>query len=74
MSIRDKLPVLEAILFAGGDPVDIDKICVSIESEKAEVLELLDMLSDKYRNEDSGIELLKLDFTISACRQEKICF
>ncbi|MDE6149528.1 MAG: SMC-Scp complex subunit ScpB [Ruminococcus sp.] len=61
MSIRDKLPVLEAILFAGGEPVDIDKICLSIELEKNEALELIDMLSEKYKNEDSGIELLKLD-------------
>lgn len=71
MSIRDKLPVLEAVLFAGGDPVDIDKICVSIESDKDEVLELLDMLSDKYKNEDSGIELLKLDSSYQLAAKKK---
>lgn len=61
MNIIEKLPVLEAILFAGGEPVEIDKICLSIESDKKEVLKLLDMLSEKYKKDDSGIELLKLD-------------
>lgn len=61
MSMREKLPVLEAILFAGGEPVDIDKICLSMGMEKPEVSELLQMLEEKYDSSDSGIELLKLE-------------
>ncbi len=61
MSIREKLPVLEAILFAGGEPVDIDKLCLSMNLESSQVKELLEMLSEKYQNSESGIELLKLE-------------
>lgn len=61
MNVRDKLPVLEAILFAGGDPLDIDKLCLAMKAEKDEVLELIDVLTEKYSSADSGIELLKLE-------------
>ncbi|MGN0601478.1 MAG: SMC-Scp complex subunit ScpB [Oscillospiraceae bacterium] len=61
MNIREKLPALEAILFAGGDPVELDKLCLSLEITESEALELLEMLQQKYDVADSGIELLKLN-------------
>lgn len=61
MNIREKLPVLEAVLFAGGEPVELDKICLSMEVSEDEALELISMLKEKYSSEDSGIELLQLN-------------
>ena len=61
MNIKEKMPVLEAILFAGGEPVEIEKLCLSMEMGKKEVLKLLDALNEKYQDQSSGIELLKLE-------------
>lgn len=61
MNIREKLPVLEAVLFAGGEPVEIDKLCLALEISENEALELIQMLKEKYSAEDSGIELLQLN-------------
>lgn len=62
MNIREKLPVLEAVLFAGGEPIEVDKLCLALEMSEKEVLELVKMLEDKYSHDDSGIELLKLNY------------
>ena len=61
MNIREKLPVLEAVLFAGGDPIDVDKLCLALEITESEVLELVEILKEKYADENSGIELLQLN-------------
>lgn len=61
MNMSEKLPALEAVLFAGGDPVEVDKLCLSLELTEKEVLELVDMLKEKYNRADSGIEIIKLN-------------
>lgn len=61
MNMSEKLPVLEAVLFSSGDPLDMDKLCSALELTENDVLELLDMLNEKYSSDDSGIELLKLN-------------
>lgn len=61
MNMSEKLPVLEAILFAGGDPVELDKLCLAMDVKESEALELLAQLKEKYEGESCGIELLKLD-------------
>ena len=61
MNISEKLPALEAVLFAGGDPVEVDKLCLSLEVTEKEINQLIDMLKEKYTKPDSGIELIKLN-------------
>lgn len=59
---RDELiPILEAILFASGDPIDLEKLCAATECIGEEVSSALDVLEEKYREAESGIELLRLD-------------
>lgn len=57
------LSAIEAVLFASGEPMSIDRISqvFEIKPEKAE--KLLDELSEKLKNNNSGIELLKLENT-----------
>lgn len=52
---------LEAVLFAGGDPIAPEKISEALGSPAADVSEAVAYLEEKYSREDSGIELLKLD-------------
>ena len=61
MNTSEYLPALEAVLFAAGEPVDTDKLCQALELTESDINELLDVLKDKYSNEESGIELLKLN-------------
>lgn len=58
------LGMMEAILFACGDPIDIDKLAQALNTEEENVLELSRTLQAKYNKEESGIHLLQLDRTL----------
>lgn len=58
------LGMMEAILFACGDPIDIDKLAQALNTEDENVLELSRTLQAKYNKEESGIHLLQLDHTL----------
>lgn len=60
MDIQKLSAVVEAILFAGGEPVELDRICEAADTVVSEVQEAIKLLEEKY-SEDSGIELLKLN-------------
>ena len=49
--------MMEAILFACGDPIDIDKLAQALNTEEENVLELSRTLQAKYNKEESGIHL-----------------
>ncbi|MCD8095250.1 MAG: SMC-Scp complex subunit ScpB [Ruminococcus sp.] len=52
---------LEAVLFAGGDPIEKLKLCAALMVSQEELENAADCLNEKYRKEDSGIELLRLE-------------
>jgi len=59
MDIQKLSAVVEAVLFAGGEPVELDRICEAADAVVSEVQEAIKLLEEKY-SENSGIELLKL--------------
>lgn len=61
MDINEKLAIIEAILFAGGEPVEVDKLCEASQMSANEVKEVIDCLQENYSKASSGIELLKLN-------------
>lgn len=52
--------IIEAVLFASGEPVEAEKICAALDVGISEVSDALEKLSEKYR-QGGGIELLKLN-------------
>ena len=61
MDIQEKTAAVEAILFAGGDPIEADKLALAAGIEPIELDEVISRLEEKYSCEDSGIELLRLE-------------
>jgi len=59
MDIQKLSAVVEAVLFAGGEPVELDRICEAADAVVSEVQEAIKLLEEKYSG-NSGIELLKL--------------
>ena len=53
--------IIEAILFAMGNSVSIDKLADTLEMDKKEVRCILEEMKEKYRAEDRGIELVELE-------------
>ncbi|MBE6766181.1 MAG: SMC-Scp complex subunit ScpB [Clostridia bacterium] len=55
------LPALEAVLFAGGEPISAARLVKVFDIEPDELHELCAALRDKLDAENSGIKLLSLD-------------
>lgn len=53
----DQVAVLEAVLFASGDPVSLDRLSRVLDMEIAEVKKLAEVLENNLESRASGIEL-----------------
>lgn len=61
MEETKKIAILESILFAMGESVEVSKLAEVIEEDVAATREILGKLQEKYNNDESGIELLELE-------------
>ncbi|MBO5746241.1 MAG: SMC-Scp complex subunit ScpB [Clostridia bacterium] len=71
MTLNELVPSFEAILFAAGEPVDIEKFCTVFEVDDVTVEQVMDMLSDRLENSGSSLKLLRLDFAYQLCTKKE---
>ncbi len=66
---------VEAVLFASGDPMSIEKLCSALFVPKDELLGAAEMLTERYASSESGIELLRLEnaFQLAVKREHSQC-
>lgn len=55
-----KTAELEALLFASGDPLTLERAAVALFCTTGEVADLLEQLQEEYRKDNRGIELRKV--------------
>lgn len=60
MKLQEKISVIEAILFASGDPIEADKLADASGVTQSEVTKLVKLLSDRYDESHSALCVLKL--------------
>ena len=58
---------VEGILFASGEPVHVDRICVALELDRPTVEQVLQRLMDYYAYERRGIRLLRIEESWQLC-------
>lgn len=58
---------VEGILFASGEPVAIDRICVALEMDRATVELVVQKLSDYYAYERRGMRLVRMEDNYQLC-------
>ena len=58
---------VEAILFASGEPVQVDRICTALDLDRAGAEQALRALGDYYSYERRGIRLLHMEDTWQLC-------
>ena len=58
---------VEGILFASGEPVAVDRICVALDMDRPTVALVLQRLQDYYSYERRGIRLLKMEDSYQLC-------
>ncbi len=67
MEREEMMGKVEAILFAGGDPVALDRIAQVLGVRTYAVEDTVDALREKYNTPQSGIHLLRLGNTAQFC-------
>lgn len=63
---------IEAILFAMGNSVELDKIAAAIELDKETTRKLIHNMMDKYRAEERGIRILELEDAYQLCTKTEL--
>jgi len=61
MEMDELQRAVEAILFAAGEPVELDRLSKALETDPSEVAAAADALADRLGYERRGIRVLKLD-------------
>ena len=67
LEMRDIEAAVEGILFASGEPVAVDRICVALEMDRNTVEMVLQKLADYYSYERRGIRLVRMEDTWQMC-------
>ncbi len=71
MTINEMIPAFEAILFAAGEPVEIEKFCTVFDVDNETVESVMDMLSDRLDATGSAVKLVRLDFAYQLCTRKE---
>ena len=67
MEMKEIESAVEGILFASGEPVQTDRICVALEMDRPTGEQVLQKLMDYYAYERRGIRLLHMEDTWQLC-------
>jgi len=63
MKTEKLIEAFEAVLFAGGEPISIDRLSQTFEITPEKAVEVMELLGAKMRKNGSGLELLRLENT-----------
>ena len=67
LEMKEIESAIEGILFASGEPVHIDRICVAMEMDRPTVELVLHRLADHYSYERRGVRLLRMEDSYQMC-------
>ncbi len=67
MRMSKEEAVIEAILFAMGDSVEIGRLAAVIETDVKKTRELLRTMAERYEEEGRGIELAEFEDSVQLC-------
>lgn len=62
---------IEAILFASGTPVEVDRIVRALELDTATVTKCIDELIEEYKKPEKGIKIIRLNKNIQMCTNKE---
>lgn len=63
--------IVEAAIFACGEPLEISKIAKALDADEVIINSVIDNLKQKYGTEHSGVKLLILDGSVQMCSNDK---
>lgn len=73
MKISELEAIIESILFISGEAISLSILANSISMDKATTKAIINSLSDKYRQEKRGIQIVEIDGSYQMCTAPQ-CF
>ena len=67
MTDKEKIAVLEAVLFTMGEAIEVERLAEVIEEDKDKTKELLLKMQKEYEEEGRGIALIELEDSFQMC-------
>lgn len=67
LEMKEVEAAIEGILFASGEPVTVDRICMAMDMDRPTVELVLQKLADYYAYERRGMRLLKMEDSYQLC-------
>ena len=67
MDVKEVESAIESILFAAGEPVGVERLCITLEIDRATADAVCQRLADQYSYERRGIRLVKLENCYQMC-------
>lgn len=67
MEIREIQSILEAVLFAAGDAVELEKLADIVDVDKKSLREILQKMMDSYNFERRGIHIIRMEDSYQMC-------
>jgi len=67
MDLKELEHSLEAVLFAAGEPVPVERLCLGLESDRPTIDAVAQKLMDQYKYDRRGLRLVRLDTSYQLC-------
>ncbi|MGN0334161.1 MAG: SMC-Scp complex subunit ScpB [Lachnospiraceae bacterium] len=71
MELKKTEASIEAILFAMGEAVEVDRIAAAIEHDKETTRKIIHQMMDHYAAEDRGIRIIELEDSFQLCTKNE---
>lgn len=66
------MAVIEAVLFAMGDSVEVSKLAHVLETDEKEIREIITEMNDTYKKSDRGIYIAELEDSFQLCTKPEL--
>ncbi len=67
MELKELEAALEAILFAAGEPVSVERLCLTLDVDEDTIHAVCQRLADQYSYERRGLRLIRMDANYQLC-------
>ncbi len=67
MEIREIQAIIEGVLFAAGDAVELERLADIVDVDKRSLREILQKMMDSYNYERRGIHIIRMDDSYQLC-------
>lgn len=69
---KKKMAVIEAVLFAMGDSVEMSKLVHVLETDEQEIRDVIAKMNDTYEKDDRGIYIAELENSFQLCTKPSL--